>query len=69
MIDPLKEGAWLQPKDAGPLLGMTAREVQHRCADGDIDHQKRESPGGRVRYLISEAALRRYLNRNVRRAE
>lgn len=68
MIDPLKEGAWLQPKDASLLLGMTVREVQHLCQDGVIDHQKRESPGGRVRYLISEAAIRRYLNRTVVRA-
>lgn len=58
-------GDWLSPSEAAPQLGMSAEEVRILCRDREIDHQRRESPGGRVRYLISQAAITGYLRRNT----
>lgn len=62
-------GPWYIPSQAAPMLGRPAREVQQMCAERRIDHQRIESPGGRVRYKISEQAIRRYLNATVVKAK
>lgn len=61
-------GDWLSPSEAAPKLGMSDDEVRALCQDQLIDHQRRESPGGRVRYLISHAAITGYLRRNTVRS-
>lgn len=61
-------GEWNTPAEAAPKLGMSYEEVLATCQDELIDHQRRESPGGRVRYLISETSIAAYLRRNTIRA-
>lgn len=61
-------GAWLTPAQAAPKLGMSYEEALAACQDRLIDHQRRESPGGRVRYLISQDAITAYLRRNTIRS-
>lgn len=63
-----KRGGWLTPAEAAPRLGMTYREVLNACQDRLLDHQRRESPGGRTRYLIHEDAISGYLRRHTIRA-
>lgn len=60
---------WFKPAEAAPLLGRTTREVQALCAAEGIEHQRKESPGGRVRYLISQGAIDRFLNRTLIRSK
>lgn len=62
-------GPWLKPADAAPLLGYTVRQTQALCADGLIDYRlaNPEAPERR-RYLISEQAVDRYINKTTIRA-
>lgn len=61
-------GKWLTPEQASEHLGRTPRQVRELCQDRQIDHQRIESPGGRVRYLISQEAVTGFLRRNTIRA-
>lgn len=65
MSDPV----WMKPEEAAPLLGCSTREVQQLCSTKAIDHQRKASPGGRVRYLLTRDAIDRYLNRTIVRAK
>lgn len=61
--------ALLSPADAAPLLGVSdARGVQALCRAEAIDHYRFESPGGRVRYKLSQAQIDGYLNQHKIRA-
>ena len=62
-------GPWLKPADVAPRIGYSYQGVLFLCQDGLIEHQRRESPGGRVTYRISEQAVNRFLNRAVTKVE
>ena len=50
--------------EAAPLLGVRdARGVQTLCRSQAIEHYRRESPGGRITYLLSDEQIAAYLSR------
>lgn len=65
----MTDAIWKKPEDAAPLLGCSTREVQQLCSSGQIDHIEKRSPGGRVRYLLNQDGIDRYLNRTIVRAK